>query len=138
MLQQSEKTIEFPGQYSPEAIRVRDALIQAGLETPMAENNLDRQQKKQVIRRAMTEVMQALGLDLTDDSLMESPERIAKMYVDEIFSGLDYRNFPKITAIDNKMGADEMVRVREIDLTSTCEHHFITIDGFASVAYIPA
>jgi GTP cyclohydrolase I len=59
------------------------------------------------------------------------------MYVDEIFSGLDYLNFPKITVIDNKMGVEEMVKVSDISLTSTCEHHFVTIDGSARVAYIP-
>ena len=60
------------------------------------------------------------------------------MYVDEIFSGLDYARFPKATAIDNKMGVEEMVKVDDISVVSTCEHHFITIDGVASVAYIPA
>ena len=85
----------------------------------------------------MTEIMQLLNLDLSDDSLAETPHRIAKMYVDEIFSGLDYANFPKITVIENKMKVDEMVTVRDITLTSTCEHHFVTIDGKATVAYIP-
>jgi GTP cyclohydrolase I len=60
------------------------------------------------------------------------------MYVDEIFSGLDYSRFPKATAIENKMGVQEMVRIDDISVVSTCEHHFITIDGQASVAYIPA
>ena len=59
------------------------------------------------------------------------------MYVNEIFSGLDYANFPKITQIDNKMGVEEMVKISNISVVSTCEHHFITIDGFAKVAYIP-
>ena len=59
------------------------------------------------------------------------------MYVDEMFSGLDYFNFPKITVIDNKMGVEEMVKVSDISVTSTCEHHFVTIDGTARVAYIP-
>ena len=59
------------------------------------------------------------------------------MYVEEIFSGLDYTNFPKIAVIENKMQVDEMVKVSNIDLTSTCEHHFVTIDGRATVAYIP-
>jgi len=81
--------------------------------------------------------LETLGLDLSDDSLAETPHRIAKMYVHEIFSGLDYRHFPKLSLIDNKMGANEMVKVRNIDLTSTCEHHFVTIDGAAKVAYIP-
>jgi GTP cyclohydrolase I len=123
--------------YSTEALLVQTALIEKGLETPMIENDLSRDQKVERIQAAMTEVVETLGLDLTDDSLVETPHRIAKMYVDEIFSGLDYSSFPKITVIENKMNVDEMVKVKDIDLTSTCEHHFVTIDGFASVAYIP-
>jgi len=123
---------------SPEAIMVRDALVAAGLETPMRETGLSPQQKYERIRGLMNDVVQTLGLDTTDDSLAETPHRIAKMYVHEIFSGLDYRSFPKLSLIENKMGADEMVKVRNIDLTSTCEHHFVTIDGTAKVAYIPA
>jgi len=122
---------------SAEAILVRDALIRAGLETPMIETGLSAQQKYERIRDLMTEVMQTLGLDLDDDSLAETPHRISKMFVHEIFSGLEYRHFPRLTLIDNKMGANEMVKVRDIDLTSTCEHHFVTIDGVAKVAYIP-
>ena len=124
-------------QLSAEAILVRDALIDAGLETPMRETGLSPQQKYERIRRLMGDVVETLGLDLSDDSLAETPHRIAKMYVHEIFSGLDYRSFPKLSLIDNKMAADEMVKVRNIDLTSTCEHHFVTIDGTAKVAYIP-
>ena len=123
--------------YSAEAVLVQAALVEKGLETPMIENELSRDQKVEKIQAAMTEVVETLGLDLTDDSLVETPYRIAKMYVDEIFSGLDYSSFPKITVIENKMNVDEMVKVKDIDLTSTCEHHFVTIDGFASVAYIP-
>ncbi|HRJ54424.1 MAG TPA: GTP cyclohydrolase I FolE [Candidatus Thiothrix moscowensis] len=122
---------------SPEAIRVRDALLANGLETPMLDNGLTPQQKYERIKHLMTDVVRTLGLDLNDDSLTETPHRIAKMYVHEIFSGLDYAHFPKISLIDNKMGTDEMVKISDIDLTSTCEHHFVTIDGKASVAYIP-
>lgn len=122
---------------SPEAVLVRDTLVEAGLETPMIETGLSEEQKYERIRELMTEVMQTLGLDLADDSLAETPHRISKMYVREIFSGLDYRHFPKLSLIENKMGADEMVKIRDIDLTSTCEHHFVTIDGTAKVAYIP-
>ena len=126
-----------PDELSPEAILVRDTLIEHGLETPMIDTGLTPEQKYQRIRGLMADVVETLGLDLRDDSLAETPHRIAKMYVHEIFSGLDYTHFPKLSLIDNKMGADEMVKIREIDLTSTCEHHFVTIDGVAKVAYIP-
>jgi GTP cyclohydrolase I len=122
---------------SPEAVLVRETLVREGLETPMIEGRLNSRQKYERIRLLMTDVMETLGLDLADDSLAESPHRIAKMYVHEIFSGLDYSQFPRLSLIENKMGANEMVKIREIDLTSTCEHHFVTIDGTAKVAYIP-
>jgi len=122
---------------SQEARLVRDVLIAKGLETPMSGNDLSQEQKYEKIRHLMAEVMDTLGLDRADDSLAETPHRIAKMYVREIFSGLDYTNFPKLSLIENKMGANEMVKIRDIDLTSTCEHHFVTIDGSAKVAYIP-
>jgi len=122
---------------SPEAVLVRNTLIELGLETPMIETGLSEQQKYERIKGLMTEVIQTLGLDLNDDSLAETPHRISKMYVREIFSGLDYSHFPKMSLIDNKMGANEMVKISDIDLTSTCEHHFVTIDGVAKVAYIP-
>jgi GTP cyclohydrolase I len=120
-----------------EAALVRTALIEQGLETPMKDNGLTDDEKRSKIQRAMNDVMDALGLDLEDDSLCDTPRRIAKMYVDEIFSGLDYRKFPKITQIENKMKIEQPVQVSNVSLTSTCEHHFVTIDGTASVSYIP-
>lgn len=122
---------------SSEAIAVKARLLELGLETPMTEQTLPAEQRVAKIERLMTDVMGVLALDLTDDSLAETPNRIAKMFVHEMFSGLDYEHFPKITLIDNKMSSSEMIRVKDIDLTSTCEHHFVTIDGLANVAYIP-
>lgn len=122
---------------STEAARVRQVLIDRGLETPLTANSLTASEKYEKIKKSMIEVVATLGLDLADDSLAETPHRIAKMYVYEVFSGLDYVNFPTMSLIENKMQVDEMVKVSEIDLTSTCEHHFITIDGSARVAYIP-
>ncbi|MEZ9369379.1 GTP cyclohydrolase I FolE [Shewanella sp. 10N.286.51.B2] len=122
---------------SEEARKVQQVLIERGLETPVVENDMTNEQKVARIQGLMTEVISTLGLDLTDDSLCETPHRIAKMYVNEIFSGLDYNHFPKVTQIDNKMGVDEMVKVSDISVVSTCEHHFITIDGVANVAYVP-
>ena len=120
-----------------EAEIVKTCLMEKGLETPTIENGLTNEEKYQKIRGHMSEVMALLGLDLSDDSLQETPHRIAKMYVDEVFSGLDYHNFPRISVIENKMQVDEMVKVSNISLTSTCEHHFVVIDGRAKVAYIP-
>ncbi|WP_188840445.1 GTP cyclohydrolase I FolE [Shewanella aestuarii] len=122
---------------SAAAQKVQSALVEHGLETPLLPSELSSEQKYERIKGLMTEVVATLGLDLTDDSLAETPHRIAKMYVNEIFSGLDYANFPKISQIDNKMGVEEMVKVSNISVVSTCEHHFITIDGIAKVAYIP-
>ncbi len=122
---------------SESALLVKNALESRGLETPMNPNKMSRQEKKERIEHHMREILNLLGLDLTDDSLEETPFRIAKMYVDEVFSGLDYHNFPKITVIENKMNVSEMVKVKDITVTSTCEHHLVTIDGKAAVAYIP-
>ncbi|ELR8729672.1 GTP cyclohydrolase I FolE [Vibrio vulnificus] len=122
---------------SNEAAIVRDALVSAGLETPMVNQELSHDERFEVIEKAARDILGALALDLTDDSLTETPSRIAKMYVDEIFSGLDYCNFPKITTIENKMYVDEEIVVKDISFTSTCEHHLVVFDGKATVAYIP-
>lgn len=122
---------------TPEAHLVQATLRKLGLETPLQAHNMTRDDKYERIRGLMAEVVSTLGLDTSDDSLQETPHRIAKMYVDEVFAGLDYDNFPKLSMIDNKMRVDEMVKVDEISLTSTCEHHFVVIDGMAKVAYIP-
>lgn len=120
-----------------DAEAVQQALLAHNLETPFSDVALSRDEKYGRIKAAMTEVVEVLGLDLSDDSLVETPHRIAKMYVDEIFSGLDYTRFPKNSIIDNKMGVDEVVKVSDISVVSTCEHHFVTIDGMARVAYLP-
>jgi GTP cyclohydrolase I len=128
---------DFQSNLSLEAQMVRNALIEKGLETPMSGIKLSRDEKYTRIRDAMTQVATALGLDLKDDSLQETPHRIAKMYVDEIFSGLNYESFPKISLIKNKMNTEEMIKVKAVKVISTCEHHFVTIDGLANVAYLP-
>ncbi len=120
-----------------EAIAVHDALVKRGLETPMLDNRASAEDQRQRIQTHFTEIMRVLGLDLSDDSLVDTPRRVAKLYVDEIFAGLNYCHFPKLTVIENKMGCDEMIRVRGISVSSTCEHHFVTIDGGATVAYLP-
>ena len=133
----AHQDIQIASPYSAEADLVRKTLLERGLETPLLPHQYERDEKYRRIKKSFADIARTLGLDLNDDSLCETPHRIAKMYVDEIFSGLDYFNFPKITVIDNKMGVEEMVKVSDISLTSTCEHHFVTIDGVAKVAYIP-
>ncbi|OLQ88730.1 GTP cyclohydrolase I FolE [Vibrio ponticus] len=122
---------------SPEAQMVRQALLENGLETPMFDNDLSSKDRFEIIENATRDILSALSLDLHDDSLADTPKRVAKMYIEEIFSGLSYENFPKITTIDNKMAIDEEIVVKDISFTSTCEHHLVTIDGMATVGYIP-
>lgn len=117
--------------------KVHEHLVKCGVETPVVDNGVDRKDKIEKIEEHFTEIMKVMGLDLTDDSLMDTPKRVAKMYVNEIFWGLDYEAFPKCTAVDNKMKYDEMVVERNINVQSNCEHHFVVIDGLATVAYIP-
>jgi len=117
--------------------QVQAYLIEKGVETPMKPSPYDAAAKKSLIAGRFAEIMSVLGLDLDDDSLHEPPQRVAKMYVDEIFYGLDYSKFPKCTVVDNKMGYDEIVLERDISVQSNCEHHFVVIAGKAHVAYIP-
>ena len=116
---------------------VHEHLVKCGVETPTIPNNYDRKEKIDHIEAHFTHIMRILGLDLGDDSLIETPKRVAKMYVNEIFWGLDYEAFPKCTTVDNKMKYDEMVIERNVNVQSNCEHHFVVIDGVATVAYIP-
>jgi GTP cyclohydrolase I len=118
-------------------IQIHKHLVQMGVETPSAPNDLDRKDKISLIETNFKRIMETLGLDLSDDSLAETPNRVAKMYVNEIFWGLDYEAFPKCTTVNNKMRYDEMVIERNINVQSNCEHHFVIIDGLATVAYIP-
>lgn len=105
--------------------------------TPMIQNGLSNEEKIERITEKFTDIMNTLGLDLADDSLRETPRRVAKMYVNEVFGGLDPKKFPKMTVIENKMNYDQMIVVQNIGCLSFCEHHFLPIDGFATVAYIP-
>ncbi len=116
--------------------KVKDYLIQKGVETPET-GKVNTQEAKSFIEVNFRAIMDALKLDLTDDSLKDTPKRVAKMYVDELFYGLNYDLFPKCTAIKNKMSYEGMLLEKNIILSSSCEHHFLTIDGFCHIAYIP-
>ena len=120
-------------------LEVHKHLVSKGLETPMTDKVLsDNNDKIDSIVPHFQKIMEILGLDLTDDSLEDTPKRVAKMYVNEIFWGLDYTKFPKCTAINNKMDyRNSFVCERNVNVQSNCEHHFVVIDGVATVAYIP-
>jgi GTP cyclohydrolase I len=98
----------------------------------------DSEKKIAAITDSFSDIMIELGLDTTDDSLCDTPSRVAKMYVNEIFYGLDYNKFPKCTAIENKMSHNgSFVLEKNINVQSNCEHHFVVIDGLATIAYLP-
>ena len=118
-------------------LKVHEHLVKMGVETPCRPSLMDRKEKIDAIENHFNKIMNILGLDLTDDSLIETPKRVAKMYVNEIFWGLDYEAFPKCTTVDNKMHYNEMVVERNVSVQSNCEHHFVVIDGLATVAYVP-
>lgn len=93
-------------------------------------------EKIQIIEDKFKDIMETLGLDLTDDSLKATPKRVAKMYVKEIFSGLNPNTAPKNSTFENKYKYSEMLVEKDITVYSTCEHHFLPIVGKAHVAYI--
>lgn len=105
--------------------------------TPMVQNGLTDEDKISKITEHFRQIMLTLGLDVTDDSLVQTPQRVARMYVREVFSGLNPRTFPSLTSIENKLGYNEMVTIKDISIISVCEHHFVTIDGRATISYIP-
>ena len=117
---------------------VGDDHLFTGLETPMKPDafKLNDDEKKTRIAILFEEIMDVMGLDLTDDSLKGTPERVAKMYIDEIFSGLNPENKPKVALFDNKYQYNQMLVEKNITFYSNCEHHFVPIIGKAHVAYI--
>jgi len=117
---------------------VGDDHLYTGLETPMKPDAflLSDEEKKEKISILFQEIMDVMGLDLTDDSLKGTPKRVAKMYIDEIFSGLNPNNKPKIALFDNKYQYNQMLVEKNITFYSNCEHHFVPIIGKAHIAYI--
>lgn len=104
---------------------------------PMSPNGLSEEQKIERIASHFAAIMETLGLDLKNDSLQDTPRRVAKMYVKEIFAGLNPKNFPRMTSIENTLGYNEMITIKDVSVISVCEHHFVTIDGRATISYIP-
>ena len=98
---------------------------------------LSKEEKIEKIAGLFSDIMSVLGLDLTDDSLKGTPVRVAKMYVNEAFSGLDVSNKPSVSAFENSNGYNQMLVVKDITLYSHCEHHFVPIIGKVHIAYMP-
>ncbi len=127
--------------YDPEmGRRMHQHLLGMNLETPMkqvSEEDLTDSRSQSVLEGAHRIIMEELGLDLSDDSLMDTPRRVAKMYQEELFYGLDYAKFPKATVFKNSAHYDEMLAVT-VSINSFCEHHFLPFIGKAHIAYIPS
>lgn len=115
-----------------------DAHHTSSIDTPMRPDafDLDDDLKIDLIEEHFREIMTVLGLDLTDDSLKGSPRRVAKMYVQEVFKGLNPANKPSATLFDNKFRYNEMLVEKDITVQTYCEHHFVPIIGKAHIAYI--
>lgn len=116
---------------------IRSVLVEHGLENPFPTPTvLDSTTRKQLLSDHFKRILELLGLDLIDDSLRDTPHRVATMYLEEVFYGLNYDNFPKCTTVANNMKYDEMISVK-CQVKSFCEHHFVPFTGTAYVAYIP-
>ncbi|MFM6948631.1 MAG: GTP cyclohydrolase I FolE [Aquirufa sp.] len=117
---------------------IGDNHIATSIETPMREDafQLSDDEKITKIEAHFREIMVTLGLDLTDDSLRGTPKRVAKMYIEEIFSGLNPKNEPKVALFENKFGYNEMLIEKNISFYSNCEHHFVPIVGKTHIAYV--
>ena len=117
---------------------IGDDHLYTGIETPLTEDAflLNDEEKKEKISDLFAQIMEVMGLDLTDDSLKGTPKRVAKMYIDEIFSGLNPANKPKIALFENKYQYNQMLVEKNIQFYSNCEHHFVPIFGKVHVAYV--
>jgi len=115
-----------------------DSHVGSSKETPLRDDAfvIDDQIKIELIAKHFKEIMHVLGLDLSDESLKGTPQRVAKMFINEHFKGLDPKNKPHPTLFDNNFGYSEMLVEKDISFYSTCEHHFVPIFGKAHVAYI--
>jgi GTP cyclohydrolase I len=115
-----------------------DNHISTSVDTPMRAGAFDQSEDEKIaaIEERFAEIMDILGLDLTDDSLRGTPKRVAKMYVKEIFNGLNPANKPKMALFENKYKYNEMLVEKNISFYSNCEHHFVPIMGKAHIAYI--
>ena len=117
---------------------IGDSHLSTSEDTPLRDDafELTDSEKIEIIEKRVTDILYTLGMDMTDDSLKGTPKRVAKMYVNEIFSGLNPKNKPKASTFDNKYKYGEILVEKNITLYSTCEHHLLPIVGKAHIAYI--
>lgn len=117
---------------------VGDDHLFSGIETPLRKDAfaMEDELKMELIEKHFRHIMEIMGLDMTDDSLKGTPKRVAKMYIKEVFSGLDPKKKPAVTLFDNKYKYNQMLVEKDISVFSNCEHHFVPIYGKAHVAYI--
>lgn len=118
---------------------IGDSHALTSIETPLRKDAFKKsdQEKIKAIQTHFTKIMEEIGLDLTDDSLSGTPYRVAKMYVKELFYGLNPKNKPQLSIFPNTYGYKKMLIEQNIRLDSICEHHFLPITGYAHIAYIP-
>ena len=117
---------------------IGDSHLSTSEDTPLRDDafELTDSEKIEIIEKRVADILYTLGMDMTDDSLKGTPKRVAKMYVNEIFSGLNPKNKPKASTFDNKYKYGEILVEKNITLYSTCEHHLLPIVGKAHIAYI--
>ena len=118
---------------------VGDNHFSSSIRTPLRADAFDKSDEEKIenIQHHFKKIMEEMGLDLTDDSLSGTPYRVAKMYVKELFYGLNPINKPKLSTFENKYGYNKMLVEQNITIDSACEHHFLPIIGYANVAYVP-
>jgi len=125
--------------YNPElGNEIKNLFKELCIENPIKDiSKYNDSDKINIIAGQFENILKTLGMDMSDDSISDTPFRVAKMYVNEIFEGLDYENFPKSTTTKNSYNYNEPLTVKGIDISSTCEHHFQAIEGKASITYTP-
>ena len=131
--------MKMNGKIIEEIENIGNMHVSTNTETPLRKDAFLRSDEKKIetIQQYFLKIMEELGLDLTDDSLSGTPYRVAKMYVQELFYGLNPKHKPTLATFENKFGYRKMLVKQNITIDSTCEHHFLPITGTAHVAYIP-
>ncbi|MCE7072452.1 MULTISPECIES: GTP cyclohydrolase I FolE [Dyadobacter] len=137
-MKQNGTLSNIPSTEMVEVEEVGNDHVFSSIDTPLRKDAfaMEDDMKMELIEKHFRHIMEIMGLDLTDDSLKGTPKRVAKMFITEVFSGLDPKNKPAVTLFENKYKYDQMLVEKDISVFSNCEHHFVPIYGKAHVAYI--